>query len=189
MMTTMVKRSFWQILESSRIPVTSAIGRFSTCILGPCVAVGHSILELIWDLLVSSNDATSYNGASSRTSRSISWVRSKPRGWGKGQEGGDTEEHLKPMLLQRLQQTKMHLKALVTFVAQDLPSYWTELWSTDAVLTLSPPFIQSRVWPKMQLHPLSWWPTAPGLGAVAWTFFHEISSSHISSVCLKYHHT
>ena len=50
------------------VPVASAIGRFPTCILCASVAVGHSIPELIGDLLVHDGvaavTATSSNGAS-----------------------------------------------------------------------------------------------------------------------------
>merc|ERR1712055_181908 len=85
--------SIGQVDRVVALPVASAIGRFSTCILCAGVAVGHSILELIWDLLVkvaASNDATSNDVATS----GIAKVRSKPGCRGKGQEGGDAEEHL-----------------------------------------------------------------------------------------------
>ena len=65
------------------VPVASAIGRFPTCILCARVAVGHSIPELIGDLLVldgvAAVAATSDNGASS--SRSVAQVSlAKPGG-------------------------------------------------------------------------------------------------------------
>ena len=54
----------WKVV----VPVASAIGRFPTCILCARVAVGHSIPELIGDLLVldgvAAVAATSDNGAS-----------------------------------------------------------------------------------------------------------------------------
>ena len=90
-----------QVLESSRIPVSSAIGRFSTCILCAGVAVGHSILELIGDLIVT---AMSDNRAS--LSKAVVSLSNKPGGCGKGEEGGDTEEHLKEWFQQRGQMKK-----------------------------------------------------------------------------------
>ena len=96
-----ILQSFCQMLESSLIPVASAIGRFPTCILCAGVAVGHSILELIGDLLVT---AMSDNGGS--LSKAVMSLSNKPGGCGKGEEGGDTEEHLKEWFQQRGQMKK-----------------------------------------------------------------------------------
>ena len=71
-----------QMLESSFIPVSSAIGRFPMCILCAGVAVGHSILELVGDLLVAAVTANMDNGASNGTrnrSRSIAQMSSSSR--------------------------------------------------------------------------------------------------------------
>ena len=57
-----------EVFAKAVVPVASAIGRFPTCILCASVAVGHSIPELIGDLLVHDGvaavTATSSNGAS-----------------------------------------------------------------------------------------------------------------------------
>ena len=68
----MTRKFFPQMLESSCIPVSSAIGRFPTCILCAGVAVGHSILELVGDLLVAAVTANRDNGSSNGTSNGAS---------------------------------------------------------------------------------------------------------------------